>query len=114
MRRDSLPIEDCDPIGKAPRSSILTSCWPLELLFADPPRRRATLKNPRKIIVYIATSADGYIARPDGDVAWLDRPRPKDNYGMSAFFKSIDTILWGRQTYDWALAYHRKKGRKGG
>jgi hypothetical protein len=29
----------------------------------------------RKIIVYIATSADGYIARADGNVDWLDRPR---------------------------------------
>ena len=53
----------------------------------------------RKIIVYIATSADGYIVRPDGDVAWLERPRPKGNYGMGEFFKSIDTILWGRKTY---------------
>ena len=51
------------------------------------------MKTPRKIIVHIATSADGYIARPDGDVAWLDRPRPKGNYGMPAFFKSIDTTL---------------------
>ncbi len=57
------------------------------------------MKKSRKIIVYIATSADGYIARPDGDVAWLDRPRPKGNYGMGEFFKSIDTILWGRKTY---------------
>ena len=54
----------------------------------------------RKIIVYIATSADGFIARPDGDVAWLDRPRPKGNYGIGEFFKSIDTILWGRKTYE--------------
>jgi dihydrofolate reductase len=53
----------------------------------------------RKIIVYIATSVDGYIARPDGDVAWLDRPRPKGNYGMGEFWKSIDTILWGRKTF---------------
>jgi len=57
------------------------------------------MKKVRKIIVYIATSADGYIARPDGDVKWLDRPRPKGNYGMGEFFKSIDTILWGRKTY---------------
>ncbi len=57
----------------------------------------------RKIIVYIATSVDGYIARPDGDVAWLDRPRPKGNYGMGAFNKSIDTILWGRKTYSKGL-----------
>jgi dihydrofolate reductase len=57
------------------------------------------MKNPRKIIVSIATSADGYIARPDGDVAWLERPRPKGHYDMPAFFKSIDTTLWGRKTY---------------
>jgi dihydrofolate reductase len=57
------------------------------------------MKNKRKIIVFIAISADGYIARPDGDVGWLDRPRPKGNYGMGEFFKTIDTILWGRKTY---------------
>jgi len=56
--------------------------------------------NPkRKIIVYITTSVDGYIARPDGDVAWLNRPMPKGNYGMGKFLNSIDTILWGRKTY---------------
>ncbi len=57
----------------------------------------------RKIIVYIATSADGYIARGDGSYDWLDRPRPKGNYGMATFFRSIDTILWGRKTYELAL-----------
>jgi dihydrofolate reductase len=59
----------------------------------------------RKIIVYIATSADGYIARPDGNVDWLNRPRPAGNYGMGAFFKSIDTILWGRKTYDVSIGF---------
>jgi dihydrofolate reductase len=29
------------------------------------------MKTPRKIVVYIAASADGYIARRDGDVEWL-------------------------------------------
>src|SRR5437016_1527016 len=61
------------------------------------------VKRRRKIIVYIATSADGYIARSDGGIDWLDRPRPKGNYGMGEFFSSIDTILWGRKTYDEAL-----------
>ena len=63
----------------------------------------APMKRNRKIIVYIATSADGYIARADGSFDWLDRPRPRGNYGMGAFFASIDTILWGRKTYDQAL-----------
>lgn len=62
------------------------------------------MKRERKIIVYIATSADGYIARSDGNVDWLNRPRKAGDYGMAAFYKSIDTILWGRTTYDGALA----------
>jgi dihydrofolate reductase len=59
----------------------------------------------RKIIVYIATSADGFIARRDGAVDWLDRPRIKGNYGMGEFYSSIDTILWGRKTYDMVLRF---------
>jgi dihydrofolate reductase len=62
----------------------------------------------RKIIVYIATSADGFIARTDGSVDWLDRPSPKGNYGMGAFYKSIDTILWGRKTCDMAVDFQKK------
>ena len=60
----------------------------------------------RKIIVYIATSADGFIARKDGAVDWLDRPAPKgEDYGMAAFYKSIDVILYGRKTYDTAVKF---------
>jgi dihydrofolate reductase len=55
----------------------------------------------RKIIVNLATSADGYIARPDGDIEWLTRrPPPKGFYGMGKFMQSIDTKLLGRKTYD--------------
>jgi dihydrofolate reductase len=58
----------------------------------------------RKIIVHIATSADGYIARSDGDLEWLtSRPAPKGFYGMNAFTKSIDTTLLGRKTYETSL-----------
>lgn len=60
----------------------------------------------RKIIVTIAVSADGFIARKDGAVDWLDRPRPKgEDYGMAAFYKSVDTILYGRKTYDTAVKF---------
>jgi dihydrofolate reductase len=58
----------------------------------------------RKIIVHIGTSADGYIARPDGDLEWLtSRPAPAGFYGMSAFMKSVDTKLLGRKTYEMSL-----------
>jgi len=53
----------------------------------------------RKIIVYVATSTDGYIARPDGDVGWLDRPRTAGDYGMGAFYKTVDTVIMGRKTW---------------
>jgi dihydrofolate reductase len=62
----------------------------------------------RKIIVYITISADGFIARPDGSVDWLDRPRPKGGYGWGAFYQSIDTTLWGRKTCDMALDYQKR------
>ena len=62
----------------------------------------------RKIIAYIATSADGFIARADGSVDWLERPRPKGNYGMGMFYKSIDTILLGRKTSDMVLEFQKK------
>ena len=55
----------------------------------------------RNVIVNIATSADGYIARPDGELEWLtSRPKPKGFYGMGAFMNSIDTKLIGRKTYE--------------
>jgi dihydrofolate reductase len=58
----------------------------------------------RNVIVHIATSADGYIARPDGDLEWLtSRPAPEGFYGMSAFMSSIDTKLLGRKTYELSL-----------
>ncbi|HVQ29412.1 MAG TPA: dihydrofolate reductase family protein [Vicinamibacteria bacterium] len=72
------------------------------------------MKTRRKIIVYIATSADGYIARPDGDVEWLNRRPDTVDYGMGKFYPTIDTILWGRKTYDWLLDYYKKKGKKRG
>jgi dihydrofolate reductase len=70
----------------------------------------------RNVIVHIATSADGYIARPDGDLEWLtSRPKPEGFYGMSAFMKSIDTKLLGRKTYEESLrlgaTFDSKKGR---
>jgi len=72
------------------------------------------MKTPRRIIAYIATSADGYIARPDGDVEWLNRLPRKTDYGMKTFYRSIDTILFGRKTYDWVIDYYKKRGKTTG
>lgn len=55
----------------------------------------------RKIIVNIATSADGYVARTDGNLDWLTRrPAPKGFYGVPTFSRSIDAKILGRKTFD--------------
>jgi len=59
----------------------------------------------RRIIAHIATSADGYIARPDGNLDWLTtRPAPKGFYGMPAFARTIDAKILGRKTFDMSRA----------
>src|SRR5256884_9399064 len=58
----------------------------------------------RNVVVHIATSADGYIARCDGDLEWLtSRPAPKGFYGINAFMRSVDTTVLGRKTYEVSL-----------
>jgi dihydrofolate reductase len=73
--------------------------------------KKVRLPRKRKVIAYLAVSADGYIARPDGDVEWLNRRPHNYDYGMKRFYASIDTILLGRKTYDWAVKYYRNLGK---
>lgn len=56
----------------------------------------------RKLILYIASSLNGKIARPDGAVDWLDAiPNPeKCDYGYYNFYSSIDTTIQGYKTYE--------------
>jgi dihydrofolate reductase len=56
--------------------------------------------------VFIAASLDGFIARPDGGLDWLDAVQsPGEDYGFGEFFSSIDTLVLGRRTYEWALGF---------
>jgi dihydrofolate reductase len=54
----------------------------------------------RKIIAYLATSADGFIARRNGAVDWLDRNHPPGGYGMPRFYRSVDSVIMGRKTWE--------------
>ena len=55
----------------------------------------------RTLSLYIATSLDGFIARSDGRVDWLDAiPNPNQlDYGCGPFLASVDTTLMGNNTY---------------
>jgi dihydrofolate reductase len=65
------------------------------------------MKKMRKIRLFIATSIDGYIAKPDGNLDWLtSQPQPKEgDYGYMELIGSVDTIIMGRSTYDHLLGY---------
>lgn len=54
-----------------------------------------------KVILFIATSIDGFIARENGDVAWLeDFQRPEEDYGTASFLSTIGSVVMGSKTYE--------------
>jgi dihydrofolate reductase len=55
---------------------------------------------------FIATSLDGYIARPDGSIDWLTiRAEQAGDTGYDEFMASVDTVVLGRKTYQLALSF---------
>jgi dihydrofolate reductase len=56
----------------------------------------------RKIILFIASSLDGYIARENGDVDWLPESAVS---GYDDFYKSVDTVILGKKTYAQVLTF---------
>src|SRR5262249_49841926 len=65
----------------------------------------------RKVTFGGASSLDNYIARPDEAVDWLVWSDDVQEI-MAAYWRTIDTILWGRKTYEFAL--RSSKGKTGG
>lgn len=51
----------------------------------------------KKVVLFIATSIDGYIAGKDGNTDWL---YTDGDYGYPAFYYSIDTTIMGYNTFD--------------
>lgn len=59
-----------------------------------------------RITYAAATSIDGFIARKDGDVSWLDDVNVETNEtDLEQFFSSIDGLVMGRNTYNFVLDY---------
>lgn len=55
----------------------------------------------RKVILYIAASLDGFIAKPNDDLSFLSIVQKEgEDYGYSQFINSVDTVIIGRKTYD--------------
>lgn len=56
----------------------------------------------RKVKLFIATSLDGYIAGPHGEIDWLFTDQ---DYGYTEFISGIDTIIMGRKSYEATLNF---------
>jgi dihydrofolate reductase len=58
------------------------------------------------VIYYVAASLDGYIAPPDRSLAWLAPfESPGEDYGYTDFYRSIDAVLVGSQTFKQAAQF---------
>lgn len=59
--------------------------------------------------VFVAASLDGFIARPDGELDWLDEANalvpPDEDCGFSAFLSTVDAIVMGRSTFEKVLTF---------
>lgn len=62
-----------------------------------------------KCSVFIATSLDGFIARLDGSIDWLERANaavtPGEDCGFAAFMSSVDAIVMGRNTFELVASF---------
>ena len=62
-----------------------------------------------KASVYVGTSLDGFIARRDGSIDWLNEAQglvPEgEDCGYKAFMESVDTLIMGRKTFEQVLTF---------
>ncbi len=59
-----------------------------------------------KISAFIAASLDGFIAREDGGIDWLEENSlPDEDFGYADFFASIDVLVMGRKTFEMVLGF---------
>eukprot|EP01031_Cornospumella_fuschlensis_P037907 gene37907-46052_t len=59
--------------------------------------------------VFIATTLDGFIARKNGDIDWLDKANEKvpagEDCGYQEFMDSVDALVMGRNTFEKVLTF---------
>lgn len=59
------------------------------------------------VTVYVGTTLDGFIARPDGGIDFLldDPPGPEEDFGFAAFFATVDALVMGRRSFEKVLEF---------
>jgi len=57
----------------------------------------------RNLVLFIASSLDGFIATKDESLEWLYNVEGEGDNGFSDFYETVDTVLLGKRTYDWVM-----------
>jgi len=57
----------------------------------------------RRITYGAAVSLDGFLAGADGSIDWLHFSKDVQQV-IADYWKNVDTLLWGRKTYDFSVA----------
>jgi len=58
-----------------------------------------------KASVFVGTSLDGFIARPNGAFDFLDAAGGGEPHGYDEFFASVDALVIGRKTFDTVVSF---------
>jgi dihydrofolate reductase len=59
-----------------------------------------------KVTYYVASSLDGYIAKEDGDVSWLEELNiSMEEAGYDEFYSTVDALVMGRKTYEMIVSF---------
>ena len=59
----------------------------------------------REILVFIAGSLDGFIAKENDDLQWLEETEGEGDNGYADMYQTIDTVIMGKRTYDYILEH---------
>lgn len=59
----------------------------------------------RKLILFIAASLDGYIAKEGDDLEWLLHTDGEGDNGYMEMYERIDTLIMGKRTYDYVMEH---------
>ena len=80
-RKDPRPCDECIPLGV-------------------PVTSKQQVSGHRPVVIYTATSLDGYLAPRDGSVDWLEPFGEGPDLGIDAFLDTVGSLVTGRTTFD--------------
>ncbi len=63
------------------------------------------MSNKRNVVLFIASSLDGYIATKDESLEWLFNVEGEGDNGYSEFYETVDTVILGKRTFDWIVEH---------